>query len=235
MAKTIKAAGAARRGVGFDQEVPTRSIVRVGDGRGFVIEGRDDDKVIVTAAHCLPFFPPCASISFLEERTYSELVGPLGEKPTVWAECLFVDPVGDIALLGSPDQQALPEQGEAWEALIDARPPIQLSNPPANVDVPAWLCSLSGDWFRCAVRHHNGPLFLAPSHDIVGGMSGSPILADDGSAIGVICNGDLGGRNGVTGPNPRLLGNLPGWIVEARLLEPSSGGSHDPGGHRGLA
>ncbi len=35
------------------------SIVTVGDGRGFVVEGIRSDLLVVTAAHCLPFFPPC--------------------------------------------------------------------------------------------------------------------------------------------------------------------------------
>jgi hypothetical protein len=65
------------------------------------------DRLVVTAAHCLPHFPPCHGASYLEERTYGKLLGPLGDKPTVWAECLCADPIADIAVLGSPDNQAL--------------------------------------------------------------------------------------------------------------------------------
>jgi len=49
---------------------------------------------------------------------------------------------------------------------------------------------------------------------IVGGMSGSPIVANNGSAIGVICTS--GGTSEVHtegGGNPRLVGNLPGWLL----------------------
>jgi hypothetical protein len=40
------------------------AIVTVGGGgRGFVVEGKgylgSSERYIVTAAHCLPFFPPC--------------------------------------------------------------------------------------------------------------------------------------------------------------------------------
>jgi hypothetical protein len=38
----------------------------------------------------------------------------------VCAECLFVDPVADIALLGPPDSQDLGEQHEAYERMIYA-------------------------------------------------------------------------------------------------------------------
>jgi hypothetical protein len=42
-----------------------------------------------------------------EERTYRDLVGPLGRKKAVCAECLFVNPVADIALLGPTGQSGL--------------------------------------------------------------------------------------------------------------------------------
>ena len=83
--------------------------------------------------------------------------------------------------------------------------------------VPAWLLSLDGRWFSCTVTYRKGgPLWIFnAAEDIVGGMSGSPIITDDGLAIGVVC---LGGGTGIEGcreggPNPRLMSNLPGWLV----------------------
>jgi hypothetical protein len=67
---------------------------------------------------------------YTEERTYRDLVGPLGRKRAVCAECLFVDPVADIALLGPPDSQDLGEQHEAYERMIDAIEPFAISAPP---------------------------------------------------------------------------------------------------------
>jgi hypothetical protein len=89
------------------------AVITVGDGRGFVVEGERETRLIITAAHCLPSFPLCHGASYLEERTYQALLGPLGEKPTVWTECLFVDPIADIAVLGQPDNQdELYDQGD---------------------------------------------------------------------------------------------------------------------------
>ena len=51
---------------------------------------------------------------------------------------------------------------------------------------------------------------------IRGGMSGSPILAKDGSAIGIVCTGRVGenGQEDNDGsPNPSLSHNLPGWLL----------------------
>jgi len=71
-------------------ETATGAVITVGGGRGFVVRG-EWDRLIITAAHCLPHFPPSMSFSELMERTYRDLLAPLGSEPTVWAECLFVD------------------------------------------------------------------------------------------------------------------------------------------------
>jgi hypothetical protein len=113
----------------------TASVIRVGDGRGFVVENAERasaDRLVITAAHCLPSFPPCASFSTLEDRTYQALLGPLGQEPTVWAECLFVDPVGDIAVLGPPDGQALYEQWEAYVRLTEGSGSLPIGGAPKD-------------------------------------------------------------------------------------------------------
>ncbi len=82
------------------------AVITVGDGRGFVVEGKDGERLVITAAHCLSRFPPCHAASYLHERTYQSLLGKIGSPRSVWAECLFADPIGDIAVLGAPDYQA---------------------------------------------------------------------------------------------------------------------------------
>src|ERR1700676_4429023 len=80
----------------------------------------------VTAAHCSPFFPPCHGASYTEERTYQALLAPLGSEPSVWAECLFADPIADLAVLGSPDNQVLFDEADAYEALVDDLPSFRI-------------------------------------------------------------------------------------------------------------
>jgi hypothetical protein len=61
-------------------------------------------------------------------------------------------------------------------------------------------------------------MILDAAEGIAAGMSGSPILAEDGTAMGVVCLGSgKFGDNFPTerGPNPRLMGNLPVWILKA--------------------
>jgi len=48
---------------------------------------------------------------------------------------------------------------------------------------PAWLLSLDCKWFRCEVEHGGGGWNVKNAvQPIVAGMSGSPILNDDGAA-----------------------------------------------------
>jgi hypothetical protein len=74
-----------------DKDSVIKAIVKVGDGRGFVVQGARERRYVITAAHCLPHLPPAFGHSYLEERTYPRLLGPLADEPTIWAECLFVD------------------------------------------------------------------------------------------------------------------------------------------------
>jgi hypothetical protein len=55
----------------------TQAVVRVGEGgRGFVVEGTDQ-RLVITAAYCLPTIPPAHPWSYLQERTFAALFGAL--------------------------------------------------------------------------------------------------------------------------------------------------------------
>ena len=115
------------------------SVITVDKGRGFIIEHRAlfdfgggvrrlRRKLVVTASHCLPHAPKMPCYSY-QEATYANLLAPLGEEPTVWAECLFFDPVSDLAILGEPDNQELGEESEAYAFLVDERKPFTIAAP----------------------------------------------------------------------------------------------------------
>ncbi|MGP0085825.1 MAG: serine protease [Steroidobacteraceae bacterium] len=211
----------------------TKAIVGVGKpsegGRGFVVE-IDRQRMIITAAHCLqPSLPPAHPASYLEERTYKALLAPLGAEPTVSAECLFADPIADVAVLGSPDNQVLADEAEAYEALVDGVTPLAIVAAPKLgrkrvqlrgdgryggsfwVDTPwrgfARLLSLDGKWFDCAMTRHRVWLSIDHEELVAGGMSGSPVISMDGGAIGVVSTAEQ---------NPILRECLPGRFLHGR-------------------
>lgn len=198
----------------------TRAVLRVGDGRGFVVEGkygRHPQRLVITAAHCLPSLPPCHGASHLEERTYGTLLGPLGEDATVCAECLFADPIADIAVLGEPDGQELYDESERYEALMNAAATLRIAGAPEEGG--GLLLSLDQLWLPCRIQHVGGPLWTSEAKT-VGGMSGSPIITEDGRAVGVVCTGCGSEATGVLrypeGPHARLMRSLPGWMLPPR-------------------
>ena len=165
------------------------------------------------AAHCIadallangaPGLPLCDPARDAEDGTYTALLAPLGAKPTVWAACLFVDPIADIAVLGQPDNQALSAEADAYDALMASTGRLTIADAPAQGrelvtgfgddrfehftpgEGLAWVLSLEGHWREGRVERRGGCLSFNPRNFFVGGMSGSPIVDANGAAIGVV-------------------------------------------------
>jgi len=195
-------------------EMLAAGVITAGSGRGFVIEGAGQ-RLVIMAAHCLPFLPPAQSFFEPKERIYGPLLARLGDEPRVWAVCRFVDPIADIAVLGSPDNP----HADEYTALMETATALSIGGHlrnPVNFWVPARLLSLDGcRWFSCTVRHFGGPLWITHAAEgIRSEMSGSPIVTEIGTAIGVVCTAAAPWEGG---PNPRLTDNLPGWLLRDTL------------------
>lgn len=162
-----------------------KSVVTVGDGRGFVVE-RDGTKFVITAAHCLPH-PPKSMGPYPGDEHYSNLLGPLGDEvPPVWTQPIFVDLVSDLAILGEPDDQSLFKQHDQWLGFMEKKEPIPIRQ--ARLGDRVYMLSLDGQFVSSVIRHFNEQVFAfeysAPNL-IKPGMSGSPILSGDGCAVSV--------------------------------------------------
>src|SRR6516165_4317609 len=167
-------------------EILATGVMTAGSGRGFVVEGAGE-RLVITAAHCLPFLPPAQSFFGPKEHTYGPLLAPRGDAPRTCAVCRFVDPIADIAVLGSPDNSHADDY-KALMATATALPIGDSVRHPVNFWVPARLLTLDGRWFSCTIRHFGGPLWITHAAErVLGGMSGSPIVAEAGTAIGVVC------------------------------------------------
>jgi hypothetical protein len=195
----------------------TNSVIKVGDGRGFVVKSQNrfgfvlptplaaDERIIITAAHCLPHLPTCHPARNIEEETYPRLLGPLsGKRTTVWASCIFADPVADIAVLCEPDNQELYKEAEAYNQLVESVVALAIADAPAMGserstfgehqadrptpgEGPARVLSLDGHWLEGKVSRQGMWLSFEPGRHFAGGMSGSPIIdATSGAAIGIV-------------------------------------------------
>jgi hypothetical protein len=204
------------------------SVLRVGKGgRGFVV-ATSRANYVITAAHVLRPLPPAHLMSHLEERTYLRFIGPRDAEPTIAAECLFADPVADIAVLGPPDNQAFGDECDQYEAFTAALPPFDIAVPPppsrlrvlplnktappgfepSKVAFSAHLLSLEGAWLDVTAHYGCGvalsTLSTTPEKLTVGGMSGSPLISTTGAAIGVVSTSNMVAC---------LANSLPGWLL----------------------
>src|SRR5215213_7452697 len=109
------ALAAVRESTAMVHEQKRCSVIRVGEGRGFVMEA-DRQRLVITAGHCLPEIPSPESHAYPKDRTFLKLIGPLGDQPSVAVECRFVDPISDLAVLGPPDAIAFGSDANAYDA-----------------------------------------------------------------------------------------------------------------------
>jgi hypothetical protein len=134
-------------------------------------------------------------------------MGSLGTKPTVWAECLFADPIADIAVIGQPDSQELGDEADAYQNLLASTTPFLIADASKQgheARGSGLVLSLVGDWVQCSITRYKDVLSIDPAKLVVPGMSGSPILSVKGQAIGVVSTGGSG-----SDLNAVLTDNLP--------------------------
>lgn len=222
----------------------TDGVVTVGSGRGFVMEHRvyfdfaDGNgykklrrKVVVTASHCLPHAPKMPCYSY-QETTYAKLLAPLGEEPSIWTQCLFFDPVADVAVLGEPDNQELLDEWDSYHALVNGRRPFATAAPESG---EGCMLALDGvTWEPTTLEVHvtiggNG-FSTGPT---LAGQSGSPILDGKGRAVALVSMGSETSSNGVRTPNERWNGPqpilklaLPPWLLRATKGRSRRGSSY---------
>jgi hypothetical protein len=113
--------------------------------------------------------------------------GRLGDQELgLWAECQFVDAIGDIAMLGPPDDQTFGDQYDAYAKFINDAVTVSIAKIPF-FDEPdartAWLLNLTGQRSACEIEIHGQVVNIRNAPEgILPGMSGSPMLGEDAMA-----------------------------------------------------
>ena len=112
-----------------------------------------------------------------------DLIGRRGKRPRITPECVFVDTVADIAVLGPPDSQMFGEAREQYEAFLVGLPPFDVMAPPprsrlrmssfpdgqpifptlGSVTFPGHVLPLEGPWISCKVMYSGGLLSILPN------------------------------------------------------------------------
>jgi hypothetical protein len=204
----------------------TSAIVRVGDGRGFVIAGKQS-RFVITARHCLGDFPASSPGYHPESNVCSDLLGPLGATRIVPGRCLFADSINDLAILGPPCHGLFPEGYRRFVELTERVLPLWIEAPQTEC-FPCFALSSEQHWFGARahidVREDGSAVWLfRPAAAITAEMVGSPILAANGSAVSLVStnllsNFDLEYEGA---PNPLLPAHFPAWfLAETRQHEP---------------
>jgi hypothetical protein len=109
------------------------AVIRVGasGGRGFIVSAGEDERYVITAAHCLPRsrYPSPNLANSATELTFRNFLGQLSQKRlTIWAELYAINLCDDFAVLRAPDNQDLSDQFEQYEKFTEA--PITIGASP---------------------------------------------------------------------------------------------------------
>ena len=138
-----------------------------------------------------------------QDRTYRDFLGPLWWPPWMsGAECVFANPVADLAVLARPDSQELSDRADAYDHLIEAATPFTVGRLPKSsaggaacpaIRRPAThgCCRSTASGSRAGSQALARVLWVeAAAQPIKGGMSGSPVILPDGGAVAALVTGN---------------------------------------------
>jgi hypothetical protein len=181
------------------------TIVRVGRGRGFVVE-INNQRLILTAAHCLPEHPQ----PYVSDPTLTEIIGTLDDESlTIGATCLSLDVITDLAVLAAPPARR--DDRAAFDHLMILASPLCIA--PAQ-EGRAWIMALDGTWLPVHIGKIEGlSLEIVLERDLELGMSGGPVLNDDDAAVSLISS-QMPGEPLRSGPCPHLVAALPNGLLD---------------------
>jgi len=179
-------------------------------GQGVLV----NNNLIITAAHCIDY--GCNGEMVLGEY-YIEEIKAGGRELKVTP--LAVEPVSDIAVLGSLDDQEFGNEANDFKKFCEHTRPVPLCRSEfepfrefrvhIRTHKKTWV---TGSAMKC--RDDAAVLQVKSNEPIVGGTSGGPIINDSGELVGIVSNFNLVNEvnpesEGIA-PRPHLT--LPVWL-----------------------
>jgi CBS domain-containing protein len=133
-----------------------------------------------------------------------------------------VEPVSDIAVLGSADGQVFYDDAEAFEAWCAEALPVPVSSADFDLEVavPVYILTHTGVWTRARATRYGvldevpgSCVSIVAESGIESGTSGGPVIDDTGRLVGVVSFSEgTEGEPDLEGSMPRPHLALPGWI-----------------------
>jgi len=179
-------------------------------GQGVLVTG----GVIMTAAHCIDC--TCDGSMVLGDYFIIEIETT---SQNLKVQPLAVEPISDIAILGSLDGQVFPEEDDKFMEFCRATDPVPLDlkefRPKQKMGIHIY--THEGTWVAgtvMAMKKDANILYLEADDIIKGGTSGGPIVNDSGELVAVASmvsesEGDTKSSGMV--PRPHLA--LPFWVL----------------------
>jgi hypothetical protein len=190
-------------------------------GRGILVPG----QLILTAAHCLTYDMNGHDLIGLSLGDHCLVHIDTAQGQRLHVTPLAIDHVADIAVLGALDNQTFYDQADAFEAWCERTIPAPLccATPPLRQPIPAFVYDHTRQWLEGTVELAAPwpiPTLALSMPDIQGGTSGSAIVTEDGSVIGIVSQTSTSGGYG---PTPWPWQALPVWVV-VQMRQAEEGG-----------
>jgi len=199
----------------LDKEIAARverSTIKVlgKGGQGVLVSG----NLIITAAHCVDF--KCEGEMALGDYFIEKIKA--GKRELKVAP-LAVEPVSDLAVLGSLDEQEFAKEAEDFEKFCEHTNPLPVCRRDFELfqgfrvhiytHKRTWV---TGSAMQCCKDAQS--LFVETDDQIEGGTSGGPIINDSGELVGIVStSSDTGeGQRKSSGSSPRPHLALPVWV-----------------------